>query len=543
MSHFSPQTFAQLHALCSIDPRQAIAIVRQLEADGLDDPFFIDNKLALLIDAGSELRDSALIEEGVALLETQMKEQEANGEGFSPNQWFNMGNGHYAAENARRGRKGYVYAPTETPMTRAKECYRAALAAMARFDSGSVDEEEPSLRLQTELLINYGNSLNELGRTLEAIDLYEEALELDAQHPMAWARLGDTLWGFAQFARDPQLVRDAVNAYGEALADDRLERYGYGHVRPFTSRQQAKAEKQLANFGTHFHEHLKPQVLLPYHQEFVSFCSERRLFLNFSLRRTPSPHPYEDKFRFSVTTPVDDSERFPRLVHALNELTERFAIARLLLFEAHQSPYDTTFYDTITRYIDLNDASIYGVRAAKLKLAFESAYNILDKIALFLNDYLKLGLDKRNVYFTTIWDEKSKFPATKLRPQLLDGQNNFVFALYDLACDFGKNARGEEGEWAHFKSTRHLLMHQYLVLHAFDWDWQIVDGAQYHRQWDEMMVLTESLLYVTRNALIYLILAVELEEARTATAARQGRDKEKILERPFNLHPPGSGLT
>lgn len=37
--------------------------------------------------------------------------------------------------------------------------------------------------------------------------------------------------------------------------------------------------------------------------------------------------------------------------------------------------------------LDLNGAAVYGIRVAKLKLAYESAYSILDKLALFLNDY------------------------------------------------------------------------------------------------------------------------------------------------------------
>ena len=549
MNDFTSQILEEFHNLCASQPHQALALLRKWEKEGVNDPNLLLNKPGFLIDIGSTLRDAAVIQEGVDLLEADLLEVECQGRRFSASSWFNLGNGHYAAEDARRGRNGYIYAPTDTPMTRAKQCYRNALAELARSrqdsedgvedDEDDTDSEDPS-RLETELLVNYGNSLNELGRVLEALDLYEEALERDPQHPMAWGRLGDTLFDFAQFVRAPQLVKEAVNAFRETLKDNRLDSYGYGHVRAVTKRDLAKAQAQLRAVESDRGQHQKPSVPSPYHEEFVTFCTQRRLFLNLSLRRLPSPHPYEDKFDFSVVTPISDQERFPRLVRTLNELVERFAIARLLLFEAHQPPCDTAFYETITRYIDLNDASVYGIRAAKLKLAYESAFNVLDKLALFLNDYLELGLNKKHVNFSTVWSEKSGTPNAVLRQSLLDRQNPFLFALYDLSCDFGKNARGEEGEWSHYKETRNLLTHRYLVLHAFEWDWQIVDGPEHHREWESMVNATESLLYLTRNALIYGLLAVQLEEARAA--ARKEAAGGKIIERLFHLHATESGL-
>jgi hypothetical protein len=189
---------------------------------------------------------------------------------------------------------------------------------------------------------------------------------------------------------------------------------------------------------------------------------------------------------------------------------EHFAIARLMLFEAHEMSNDPIFYDIITQYKYRNDAALYGIRSAKLKLAYESAYNVLDKLALFLNDYLELGIGQKQVNFSNIWSEKIGSSHAFLRPKLLERQNEFIFALYDLACDFGKDVRGKDGDWSHYKATRHLLTHRYLVLHEKNWESE--DGSEYHRTWDDMIQDTESLLYVTRNALLYLFMAVQLEE-------------------------------
>lgn len=545
-----PRSFEDLHALCATHPHEAVAWLRILEENGTDLEYLQSNKPAILVDAGSSARDAKLISEGIALLENKRAELEALGSPFGVGRWFNLGNGYYALESARRG-PDYAYDPINTPMTRAKECYRNALAEMESKQllsedencATGVDDEEKAhdLRLQTELIINYGNSLDELCRVLEALDRYSEALVLDPAHPVAWWRQGNALFTLAQFVRDPNVLSDSIHALHQALVADRLEEYGYGHYRNEIERNLLKAQQVMdavGGGGIQHNEHPKPEIPTEYQRDFVAFCTRHRLFLNFSLRERPSPHPYEDKFKFSVVTPIGDSQIFTRLSRILNEATERFAIARLMLFEAYQSPYDTEFHEHVTRYIDVNDAAVYGVRAGKLKLSFEAAYNVLDKIALFLNEYLALDIPKEAVSFDRIWVENRKKPDPVLRQKILDGQNNFVFALYDLARDFGKSSTGEEGEWSYYKRTRHVLTHRYLVLHAFEWDWQIADGDEYHREWDAMVGETTALLYVTRNALLYLMLAVDLEEARRA--ARQG--KKKTVEMPYYLHPPAGGL-
>ena len=100
-------------------------------------------------------------------------------------------------------------------------------------------------------------------------------------------------------------------------------------------------------------KHKKPHVNTQYHKSFVEFCVEHGLFLNFCLKGQTCNHPYEDNIGFSVTTPISDQTIFHQLARTTNEIKETFAIARLLLFEAFNSPYETMFYDTVTPYWDI----------------------------------------------------------------------------------------------------------------------------------------------------------------------------------------------
>ena len=88
-------------------------------------------------------------------------------------------------------------------------------------------------------------------------------------------------------------------------------------------------------------------------------------------------------------------------------MKQEFASARWLLFEGttydapHFSEKDTKLHDTL-------DDPRYSLSIEKTKLAFRSAYSLLDKIAFFLNDYLKLGVPLGAVSFRSIWFVKRR---------------------------------------------------------------------------------------------------------------------------------------
>lgn len=113
------------------------------------------------------------------------------------------------------------------------------------------------------------------------------------------------------------------------------------------------------------------------------------------MRNRPCPPPAEDKLHISITHDIWDDSKQIRLSRALNEIYERYTIARTLLYEVHNHHYNPIPFEEMTRYTDNLDYAVYGVRVAKLKLAFESAFNVLDKVAYFMNDYLELGIREK----------------------------------------------------------------------------------------------------------------------------------------------------
>ena len=51
------------------------------------------------------------------------------------------------------------------------------------------------------------------------------------------------------------------------------------------------------------------------------------------------------------------------------------------------------------------DYPSYSLAVERMKAAFRMAYSLFDKIAYFLNEYLRLGIPERNVSFRTLWYE------------------------------------------------------------------------------------------------------------------------------------------
>jgi hypothetical protein len=181
--------------------------------------------------------------------------------------------------------------------------------------------------------------------------------------------------------------------------------------------------------------------------------------------------------------------------------------------------------DDLTIYVDNLDYAVYGVRIASLKLAFQSAYNILDKIAHFLNDYLALGVPPgTKLTFTTngwIWRKKN---SNLLRSELMDSNNQHLLGLYDLARDldtFGPKPTEENGYWGPLRHTRNSLTHEYLILHIEGIGWAVeADDEALHLFYTDFVDQAMDLLQLVRAAVIYLIAFVDLEERKKAQAAQ-----------------------
>jgi HEPN superfamily protein len=102
-------------------------------------------------------------------------------------------------------------------------------------------------------------------------------------------------------------------------------------------------------------------------------------------------------------------------------MKQEFVSARWMLYEGlhatrvHFSDRDVTLLNTL-------DYPTLGLPIEQVKAAYRIAYSLLDKIAYFLNDYAKLGMNARQVYFKTVWHENGDF-RKGIRASLRDSKN------------------------------------------------------------------------------------------------------------------------
>ena len=240
---------------------------------------------------------------------------------------------------------------------------------------------------------------------------------------------------------------------------------------------------------------------------YIRFCIKHKLFLNFHIHDDTCEAAIHDPIFISITTPIDDTTTFFKLARYINQIKEDYAVARLLLV---QSQLRSDAFDRIserTTFINPLDSSQTNIYTGLLKSAYKEAFNILDKISVFLNKYYNLGLKQNSVYFDTIW-VKDKKKDTSIREDILNAENMSLYALYDIFRDF------QSGYYQSLKEIRHALTHRQLTIFESCMVGIKNDGDLLSIESDEMLQQTIQLMRLVKAAIIYLINAVTLEEGK-----------------------------
>ena len=440
----------------------------------------------MLIDLGCDLKDRELVVEGITAAENRLP---GLPEAHKSVLLYNLGNGYSGLADLDKS-NGVAFDPDTTPLKKAKKCFESAL-------SGQVNHLEIA-----ESRINYGNCLSSLGRSVEAIYEYEAALKIDADHPMAWGNLGVQLEYFISISRDLSLLMPALTALEKAIGNDRIIQHNAAARVAFEERRNKILAFTAARKPHHAHDK-KKNIGLKHLARYVTFCVSNDLFLNFVLGGWSKHDPVGDFLGLSLITEVKDEITYPKLARTINDIKEHFALARLLVYESAYPPLATLVYDDLTAYTDNLDYGVQGISAAKLKTALEVGLDTLDKVAFFLNDYLKLGIADGGVTFRSIWKDSNG----KIRPEFRATDNFHLFGLYNLATD-GSLAVGKE-----VRKLRNLITHRYLIPHAERVGWgSHIDGPEYHIDYHDLYRKTIAVLRFVKSAVIYLVAFIDLEE-------------------------------
>lgn len=208
-----------------------------------------------------------------------------------------------------------------------------------------------------------------------------------------------------------------------------------------------------------------------------------------------------------------------------NQLKQEYAFARWNLFEGtHSQPPHPA--DRRVSLAFNSDFALYSMSVEQVKIAYRCAYSLFDKIAYFINDYWKLGIPERSVSFRSVWVESVKGnPQPPVRAVLESSENLPLRGLFWLSKDLfdAKQKDVALPEARDLDALRNHLEHKNVkVVDSLALcgtpTGPFVDRLAHQIVREDLEQKTLRLLQLARAALIYLSLAMEVEERRTSEA-------------------------
>ena len=135
-----------------------------------DDAF----RAAIYVDAGFGAQKASKIRQGVELFELLLLLNQ-NALPFTKSSiLYNAANGYYSLYKLKRLKGKKVSPPSNNDLKAAKKLYRVCVASL----------ENDTKEFESQVWVNYGNCLAQLGRYVEAIESYHKALK--AEPKKAW---------------------------------------------------------------------------------------------------------------------------------------------------------------------------------------------------------------------------------------------------------------------------------------------------------------------------------------------------------------------
>lgn len=377
-------------------------------------------------------------------------------------------------------------------------------------------ERTPDLdaSFRCQILINIGNLLSYLGRFVDAIFYWQQAIKIDARFGMAVGNLG---LGALYYV--PHIHNVHTRTLFIQMAYQQMKKsltMGLdGNAREiFVSKIKWLEEQfdgEILENESHFTYPV--EVTSNEEEEYRKWCLSNTLFLNPVNDLGPFPVAAVDDLNLpGVTVGIDNG---PKYHGFFNEMKQQFVSARWFAYAGmhanglHYSDRQVSLTNTL-------DYPAHGIGVQYVLAAFRSAYSIFDKIAYFINDYMGLGISENKVYFRTIWHTGK---AT-LRPEFGSDMNLPLRGLLWLSKDLIYSDRSNvalDPDSVRLSAIRNHLEHKYLKVHDLWWSGPregtgLNDSLAYSISRSDLVTLTLKMLRLARSALIYLVFGVYAQE-------------------------------
>ncbi len=431
----------RLTSLMNEDPPAALEAAREIRDKGAN---WLQLRATILCDAGAAARDVASVAEATDVFSRLHGRFPDNG-GLA----YNLANALVVQAKLDGTPTPDWYLHTADRRSRARVLYGQA--------ANCLGHDDPALASQA--MTNLGNSLDGAHRWIEAFEAYQEALKIYPQNGVASGCAARVLFRVSSTAilgHKPHLIDVALRLAHHAKSNRET-------VVRFAGTQAARRFERLRSKAGG----IARQELGKRPSAYERFVAENRLLLSPIMEGLGHDRRrWDDAHIRGITEETSAGAQVPPLFAMFNVMKADYLVARELLFQglskARGAPPDTGLY------FDTLDYAVYGAAPSRLVLAQRAALDLLDKIAVALNDLLSVGEKPPDVSFRRFWREKPKQP--RWRPALakaIHGGNPALIALAEIATDLSTGSQeGSLPGLLHAEArARNAGTHRFIVLH------------------------------------------------------------------------------
>lgn len=475
------------------DTLGALKLVRNIEEgeyDILEKEYYLSN---VYVDIGSILNKEDLIKKGIDCIEKNFDQLTKN---TNINQivYYNLGNGYISLYNLKvKSNKYYGFMNPKTENHEGIEYYKKAIKCQNMYEE-----------LQVKIFVNMANSLDSLGRNMEAIEYYDKALAINPKHGMALANKGIAIKYYAKLTRHKskkyykiahelikQGIKNGVHKEAESIFLDNMN----------------EIENILEDF-LYIGEESDKNISLNFKNDFekksTDFYYKNKLYLNLCNHCQNCNSSLEDNISINEKI-IDfsngiDKERFLELSQFLREIKQNYITSRLLLAQGVIKDNSINFVDNEISIIDAEENIMNNTYIQLIKFAFKNMFDILDKISIFINRYMNLGKNEKYIDFKKIW-YKGDFKKGNIDENISNSKNFNMNALFNIHLELSN------GEYMELNNIRNALTHRFLNIYT--------DGNNSIDYMSEEYLIEKSIeiTKLVRNSIIYLLSFVESEES------------------------------
>lgn len=377
-----------------------------------------------------------------------------------------------------------------------------------------------------QILTNRANLLNIVGRSIDAIAGWDDALRIGPQFAMALGNRGAGLKHYAGMVVDNReraiLALQAYDGLCAAMAPDAVNETV--DSQPVIAQFRAVADQLEGALNVE-----APRAMQRLDEGeagrskteriYRQWCLDKRLFLCPLNDLGPHLIAATDNLMLPDITEAFDERPGdyspPPIIGFFSQMKQEYASARYMLFEGMSSTR-VHFSDRDVALTDTLDYPLYSLASERVRTAFRIAYSLLDKIAFLVDRYWKLGKVPERISFKNVWMVENK---ARLLPQFENSKNWPLRGLYwlskELFDDQLKQTTAADARELH--AIRNALEHTYLRV-SEGWAKPFLIGTPSANGFgiaigsDELEAKAIRVMQIARSALFYVSFAIGHEE-------------------------------